>query len=158
MSTAIIRVVLDYEDEDVIRDVAIPVESDLEELHHLILQAFQLREGELGAFYQTGPNWEMGEEIPLVNMNSKDDCMRDFTVGDFFHQPGDRLLYIYDFLSMWTFFCELKEYSGRFEASEKKVVSQSGTRPQEAPPKIMTSQSSFDQYDDLLDFGDEKRN
>lgn len=164
MSTSrniVIRVVLDHNEADVIRDLSVNVHIHLPTLHKAILRAFTLEEGELAAFYRTNSQWDQGEEIPLMSMDDTVPDMAHYKVEDLLSQPGDRLLYLYDFLNLWTFFCEVKESKEQESDAAVKLIGMQGERPEQAPPKIMVQQDpdeDIDQLENLLHLGAEKHN
>lgn len=156
----IIRVVMDTED-DVIRDVLIDPRQSLRELHELILKGFELAEGEMASFFLSDQEWNQGEEISLIDFDAPlPDArfMQDVTIADVLSETGDRLIYVYDMLNLWTFFLEV--LSTDEKSSEDKIVAITGTRPDEAPLKNMesigddmdmfndTSMESLDDMDD----------
>lgn len=164
MSTArniVLRVVLDHNEADVVRDLSVAAHIHMPTLHKAILKAFTLEEGELAAFYRTNSQWDQGEEIPLLSMDDKVPDMAHYKVEELLSQPGDRLLYVYDFLNLWTFFCEVKESRELESETAVKLIGMQGERPEQAPPKIMVKNDPLDEpgdLEDLLRFGAEKHN
>lgn len=129
-----IRVVLDWEEEDVLRDLVIPGNMPLDELHLAILQSFQLSPGEMASFYHSNEDWEQGEEMPLMAFDERQASMKDYQVQHVLGENGDRLLYVYDFLEMWTFFIECLS-ADEPEIEGAKVILIQGKRPEEAPER-----------------------
>ena len=103
-----IRVILDV-DEDVFRDIEVDETLNLEELHFTIAKSFGFKGQEMAAFYGTDDNWEQGEEIPLFDMSEDGSAlsMQKISIKDILRVEGNKLIYVYDFFSMWTFFIEL---------------------------------------------------
>jgi len=131
-----LRIILDWEKEDVYRDILVPAKFNLEHLHLGIVRSFQLDEGEMASFYQTDSNWNQGVEIPLMAFDPAQPSMTDYAVSEFFLDKGDKLLYIYDFLNMWTFYIEQIEESDE-DLDQIKLALKHGERPAEAPVKNM---------------------
>tara|TARA_Y100001934_G_C12196071_1_gene698851 strand:- start:459 stop:944 length:486 start_codon:yes stop_codon:yes gene_type:complete len=151
-----IRVVLDWEEEDVLRDLLVPADLNLDQLHLAILQSFQLSPGEMASFYHSNEDWEQGHEIPLMPFDERQTSMKDLQVQHVLGEEGDRLLYVYDFLEMWTFFLEVLSAEGP-ETERSKVVLIQGMRPEEAPkrPEAQGSNDLFGDLDlDLDEFND----
>ncbi len=150
-----LRIILDWEEEDVYRDILVPAKFNLEHLHLGIVRSFQLDEGEMASFYQTDANWNQGVEIPLMAFDPAQASMTDYSVSEFFLNKGDKLLYIYDFLNMWTFYIELIEESTE-DLDQIKLALKHGERPAEAPVKNMRAseegEESFPE-DEEEDFG-----
>lgn len=132
-----LRVILDTE-EDIFRDIDIPADADLSTLHTAILNAFDIEDGEMASFYHTDENWAQGEEIPMVDMGGHPDAaaMHQVHVEDLLVKNGDRLLYVYDYLNMWTFFVEFIQVFVAEEGKDYPSVSLTyGNAPAEAPTK-----------------------
>jgi hypothetical protein len=103
------RVILDTEN-DVFRDIEFLGENTFAQLHKAILSAFNFSEGEMASFYLSDENWEKGAEIPLMDMGEWQLSMETTRVTEFIANPGDRVLYVYDFMRMWIFYVELMEH------------------------------------------------
>jgi len=155
-----IRVILDTE-EDVIRDLAIHDNATLEELHKTIVNAFGFDGSEMASFYMTDNQWIQGEEIPLFDMSDANDTvvMQNFFIKDILKFEQDKLIYVYDFFSMWSFFVELISISEDTEKSElPKLLIAVGTVPKIAPEKqfksekLEASDEEFGEFEDLDDF------
>jgi len=105
------RVILDAK-EDVFRDIEINSENTLEEFHNSITQAFGFEGNEMASFYVSNEQWEQGEEIALFDLSEGMDSIRimnETSLDDVTHKEQPRLIYVYDFLSMWTFLVELAD-------------------------------------------------
>jgi hypothetical protein len=149
-----IRVILDAE-ADVFRDLEVAATANLEELHSAIAQSFQLTPGEMAAFYVSDEEWEQGLEIPLEDFGTGA-CMKDTTVESVLQEPNDRLIFVYDFLAMWTFFVELV----RIKPLEEGVVyprevMRFGERPDAAPEKDFGGDEKGDLFADAFESDDE---
>ena len=111
------RVVLDTV-EDVFRDIEILKTNSLEDLHNVITQSFGFDGTEMASFYVSDDEWSQGEEIVLFDMSegvSKVRMMNETTIEDVFSQSNTKMIYVYDFLSMWTFYVELADISEQAE-------------------------------------------
>ena len=154
-----IRVILDTK-EDVIRDIAVDSETTLEDLHNVITNAFGFDGTEMASFYLTDDSWNQGEEIPLFNMSESNDAisMQNFFIKDVLHEDKKKLIYVYDFFSMWSFFVELitiAENTNQFELPN--LLISVGTVPSEAPEKQFVSEEdpdAADNYNTLENFDD----
>lgn len=105
------RVILDAE-EDVFRDLEIMADNTLEDLHNVILQSFGFDGTEMASFYISDNEWNQGEEIPQFDMTEDMDSgrlMSDTSLESILSESQTKLLYVYDFLTMWTFMVELAE-------------------------------------------------
>ncbi len=132
------RIILDTE-EDVFRDIEIEQDATLEQFHNVINQSFGFDGMEMASFYISDPKWNQGEEISLFDMNDGNQpvrLMNETTLIDVVHEASPRLLYVYDFLSMWTFMVELAEIVEYENGREyPNVMYIHGQLPDAAPEK-----------------------
>ena len=150
------RVILDVE-EDVFRDIVVSESINLEELHFTIAKSFGFKGLEMASFYRTDNAWEQGEEIPLFDMSEDGSApsMQNCLMSEIFKLKGDKLIYVYDFMAMWTFFVELSEISNSTEKELPMIALSFGNAPDEAPEKEFTSESLEEDDDDIDIFNDE---
>ncbi len=152
-----IRVVLDVK-EDVIRTIAIEGTKTLEELHQTITNVFGFNGQQMASFYRTDDDWNQGEEIPLVNMDDTPGAlaMSTTTIEQNIEDPGEKLIYVYDFLEMWTFFVELVEVTETSEENLPKLILSIGEVPETAPNKEFKAEKGFedDAGDDEFGFNE----
>lgn len=148
------RIILDTE-EDVFRDIEIEQEATLEQFHNVITQSFGFDGTEMASFYISDDEWNQGEEISLFDMNEGDQpvrLMQETRLIDVVHEASPKLIYIYDFLSMWTFLVELAEIAEYENGREyPNVMFVHGQLPDHAPDKEFKA-------DDDLDFNDDDEN
>lgn len=150
-----IRVVLDV-NQDVIRTIAIEGSKTLEDLHNTILKTFGFNGQQMASFYRTDDDWNQGEEIPLISMDESPNAlsMTTTTIDQNIEDVGEKLIYVYDFLNMWTFFVELIEVSETIDGELPKLILSIGEVPEQAPEKEF--KATQDQNDDpygLDEFG-----
>ncbi|MFA7445033.1 MAG: hypothetical protein WCY89_03740 [Flavobacteriaceae bacterium] len=103
------RVILDTE-EDIFRDIAILDTDTLEDLHNTISNAFGFDGSEMASFYTCDDKWNQQDEIPLFDtgdIEGEQSTMQDFALKDILDQDQTKIIYVYDFLNMFTFFVEL---------------------------------------------------
>lgn len=149
------RCVLDIE-EDVIRDIKIDASLSLQDLHKAIKNAFRFSSNEMAAFYHTNEKWEQGEEIPLVDMSDAGESseMKDYRLSAVFGDAKDKLLYVYDFFNLWTFYIELEEIDDTTDTrTSVQMLFSKGELPHEAPDKQFESEGK--ENDLLKDFESE---
>jgi hypothetical protein len=152
------RIILDAK-EDVFRDIEIEAEATLEDLHNSITQAFGFEGQEMASFYVSNEGWEQGEEIALFDLSEGMDSIRVMNktlIDDVTNREQTRLLYVYDFLSMWTFLVELADIA---EADSSQtypnLMFSHGEIPDEAPDKEFKAEGTDENEDFYDDFDKE---
>ncbi len=148
-------------DEDVLRDVEITLNDNLETFHNLIINAFGLDLGEMSSFYISNSEWEQGLEISLFDMNDNEEPtlnMSETTLENLIEDEQLRLIFVYDFMSLWTFLIELVEVSEPVSGvAYPHVIFSHGQLPEQAPEKSFESEGeSMDFFDDAEDYSDEE--
>ncbi len=132
-----LRVILDTE-QDVIREIAILQDNSLEDLHNAITNAFGFDGSEMASFFTTDDQWNQGEEIPLFDMSENGDAltMQHILLSEIIDRDKSKLIYVYDFFSMWSFFVELVDILEGYKESELPLLLLSlGNVPEKAPEK-----------------------
>ena len=137
-----LRIILDVK-EDVLRDIEIEDTATFEDLHHAITQAFGFLGNEMASFYLSNENWEQGEELPLEAMDISQVSFQDKELNTIISATQHQLIYVYDFLNLWTFFVELMEVGELVVGTiYPNLIHAQGDVPEEAPEKIFESQNS----------------
>ncbi len=88
---------------DVIRDFEIEATATLEELHDAVSQSFGFAGNEMASFYRSDENWTQGDELPLVDMGVGEKTFNEKSLNKVLSNDENRLIYVYDFLNLWTF-------------------------------------------------------
>ncbi len=141
-----LRLILDTK-EDVIREIAIKQNDSLEDMHNAIVNAFDFDGTEMASFFMTDDNWNQGAEIPLFDMSENGDAvtMQHFVISDVIDNEKTKLIYVYDFLLMWSFFIELVDIiEDRNQYELPALLFTLGTIPAEAPEKEFVSEPTND--------------
>jgi len=137
-----LRIILDVK-EDVLRDIEIEDSATFEDLHHAITQAFGFLGNEMASFYLSNENWEQGEELPIEAMDISQESFQDKELNTIISATQHQLIYVYDFLNLWTFFVELMEVGELLVGTiYPNLIHAQGDVPEEAPEKIFESQNS----------------
>src|SRR5690606_10754577 len=149
------RVILDTE-EDIFRDIEIEAGANLEELHDAITQSFGFDGSEMASFYTTNEFWEEEDEISLFDVGDVPGevrVMSETIIGELVIEDDPRLIYVYDFLNMWTFMVELGQIVEREEGKTyPNLMFAQGQVPDTAPEKEFTSEEiEGDDFDDIFD-------
>ena len=90
MSKAIkLRVLIDYVEDDVFRDIEIMSMHTFETLHKSIQDAFQFDNQHMASFYMSTDNWEKGQEVTLMDMaEAGTPIMSETMLEDYLDAPG----------------------------------------------------------------------
>lgn len=157
------RVILDAE-EDVFRDIELLEESTLEDFHNSIINAFGFDGNEMASFYISDEDWNQGEEISQFDISDGEESIRlmnETTLDSVVSESETRLIYVYDFLNLWTFLIELAEIAEVEEGRDyPNLMFVHGQIPLEAPDKEFVAEENefgddfnsdldVDDYDDL---------
>lgn len=155
------RVILDNDTEDdVFRDLEIRESDTLEDLHNAITQSFGFDGNEMASFYISDDEWNQGEEISLFDMSdglNPVKLMSKTVLSETVHEAQTKLIYVYDFLSMWTFYVELAEIVEETEGTDyPNLMFVHGQIPDEAPQKSFEAEDfdDYNEFDDDLDVDD----
>ncbi len=151
-----IRIILDVK-EDVIRTIAIDSSNTLEGLHNTISNVFGFNGQQMASFYRSDDDWSQGEEIPLMNMDDSPGAlsMAITTIEQNIEDEGEKLIYVYDFLEMWTFFVELIEVLETSEDKLPKLILTIGDVPEKSPEKKIKSNKKDGSEEDSYGLDDE---
>lgn len=155
------RVILDNDtEEDVFRDLEIRESDSLEDLHNIITQSFGFDGTEMASFYISDDQWNQGEEISLFDLSDDGSArlMNETKLNDVVHEAQPKLIYIYDFLSMWTFYVELAEIVEEAESTDyPNLMYVHGQIPDTAPERSFEAERDddvFNEFEDDLDVND----
>ncbi|WP_066220681.1 IS1096 element passenger TnpR family protein [Formosa haliotis] len=157
------RVILDNDtEEDVFRDLEIRRTDTLEDLHNSITQAFGFDGAEMASFYLSDDQWNQGEEFSLFDLSDGLDAvslMNETALDGILSEQQTKLIYVYDFFNMWTFFVELAEIVDEVEGVDyPNLMFVHGQIPDDAPEKTFEADDDdfddFDEFDDDLDLED----
>ncbi|WP_336066084.1 IS1096 element passenger TnpR family protein [Mesoflavibacter sp. CH_XMU1404-2] len=155
------RAILDNDtEEDIFRDFEIRESDTMEDLHNVITQSFGFDGTEMASFYVSDDDWDQGEEISLFDMSdglNEVKLMNETSISDIVHEAQTKLIYVYDFLSMWTFFVELAEIVEEAQGTDyPNLMYVQGQVPTEAPEKVFEAENDddFNEFDDDYDIDD----
>ncbi|AZQ44591.1 IS1096 element passenger TnpR family protein [Nonlabens ponticola] len=155
-----LRAILDAT-QDVFRDIEIEETASLEDLHNVIMQSFQLQGDEMASFYASDDEWNQGEEYCLFDMSdglSPVKKMCDTPLSDAMSKSKTKMIYVYDFLNMWTFLIELADVAGAVDGTAyPQVIFAIGELPDSPPDKEFEADPRFhDDEDNDDEYGDDE--
>lgn len=152
------RVILDAE-EDVFRDIAILKDDTLEDLHNAIFNSFGFDGMEVASFYTCDETWNQEDEISLFDTSDfpgEQKIMSDYQLSDILDQQNTKILYVYDFINMWTFLVELAAVEDQLVGNlYPETIFSHGEMPDEAMEKNFESDNADDYNDEFEDGLDE---
>ncbi|QHI38960.1 hypothetical protein IMCC3317_43600 [Kordia antarctica] len=156
------RVILDAK-EDVFRDIEIQEDATFEDFHNAIIQAFGFDGMEMASFYVSDDEWNQGEEISQFDMSEGHDSillMNETKLDSIFSEAQLKMIYVYDFMNMWTLLVELAEIADPLTGQiYPNLLFSHGVLPDSAPDKQFEADQDedpygFDEHDDDLDVND----
>ncbi len=155
------RVIFDNDtDQDVLRDLEIRETDTMEDLHNAIAQSFGFDGLEMASFYISDDNWNQGEEISMFDVGEGEEQVRlmsETIINDVVFEMQTKLIYVYDFLSMWTFLVELAEIvDENLSTDYPNLMFVHGQLPDEAPEKSFEAEDfeDYNEFEDDLDTDD----
>ncbi|MGC6525958.1 MAG: IS1096 element passenger TnpR family protein [Flavobacteriaceae bacterium] len=153
------RAILDHDSkEDIFRDIEIRKTDTFEDLFNVLTQSFGFDGSEMASFYVSDDQWQQGQEIALFDMGENEDIrlMNETIIEDVIDEDQTKLIFVYDFLNMWTFLVELGEIVDEAQGTDyPNLMFVCGQVPSEAPEKqFEADQSSFEDEDEDYRFDD----
>jgi|AntAceMinimDraft_17_1070374.scaffolds.fasta_scaffold02220_7 hypothetical protein len=126
------------------RDIEIGSEQTFKELHKAIQKVVNFNSKEIASFNIYDNKWNKTSEITLIDMSYKKGIkkknknlyiMSQAKIGNFINSNSykQRIIYIYDFINLWTFYIKLLE-----------IVS---PEPNAIYPRCVTSKGKFIQQE-----------
>ncbi len=156
------RVILDAE-EDIFRDIAILAEDTLEDLHNAIFNSFGFDGMEVASFYTCDETWNQEDEISMFDTGDvpgEQKIMSDYVLSDILDEENTKIIYVYDFINMWTFLVELAAIEEQVIGNTyPETIFSHGEMPDEALEKNFEAEDSMhndisDEFEDDLDEDD----
>jgi Plasmid pRiA4b ORF-3-like protein len=154
------RVILDSE-EDIFRDIAILEDDTLEDFHNAIFNSFGFDGLEVASFYTCDDTWNQEDEIPMFDSGDtlgEMKIMSDYQLSDILDQENTKIIYVYDFINMWTFLVELAAVEEISAGSlYPETIFSHGEMPLESGEKMFEAdleQENYNEYEDDLDEDD----
>ena len=152
------RVILDAE-EDIFRDIAILSDDTLEDLHNAIFNSFGFDGMEVASFYTCDDTWNQEDEIPMFDSGDvpgEQKTMSDYQLEDLLDKQNTKIIYVYDFINMWTFLVELAAIEDQIPGnSYPETIFSHGEMPDEAIEKNFEADMHDDIYGEFEDDLDE---
>lgn len=112
---AVYRFKVSFEDyDDTYRVIEIKSSQTFLDFHKAILDSIGFDQKQMASFYMSNDTWKKEQEITLEDMSDDDDetsipipTMKDSRLSMFINDPHQKIVYVYDFMAMWTLLIEL---------------------------------------------------
>ena len=113
----------------------------------------------MASFYISNDTWDQGEEISLFDLSEDASArlMNETTLDSVVHEVQTKLIYVYDFLSLWTFYVELAEIVDETEGNDyPNLMFVQGQVPDTAPEKLFEADEDedYNEFEDGIDVDD----
>tara|TARA_B100000780_G_scaffold64049_1_gene41793 strand:- start:4895 stop:5368 length:474 start_codon:yes stop_codon:yes gene_type:complete len=142
-----LRIILDTK-EDVLRDIEIKYVNNFEDLHFAIIKAFEFEGNEMASFYLSDSEWKQGEELTFESFG-QEKVMKDHVLNTIINEVQKNFIYVYDFLSLWTFFVEVVETNNENNSIDyPQTIFSIGDMPKKAPEKLFIEDTNDEYLED----------
>lgn len=160
--------ILSDEVDNFVRIITIDSEAKFLDLHNAILDSVNYEKNQMTSFYICDDNWEKGQEVTLVEMDSSSEydnlVMEDTVLEDLLVDENQKLLYVFDMMSDRVFFMELTEIIPLKNQKKAVCISAEGDAPQQimedetvsVAPKIAIDENFYGDEEFELDELDEE--
>lgn len=95
------------------REIEIDSEASFLQLRNIILDSVGFSKDELDSFFLCDDDWQKEEEITLEDMGSASDqdvwLMENTPLNEMIEDEGQKLIFVFDYLTERSFFMEMKE-------------------------------------------------
>ncbi|MDR2388238.1 MAG: plasmid pRiA4b ORF-3 family protein [Tannerellaceae bacterium] len=159
--------ILSDETDDFVREIEINTEASFLELHDAIVRSVGYDEEQMASFFICDEDWNKKIEITLVDMNSPSEediyLMEDTRLEELMEDEGQKLLYVFDYMTERAFFIELREIVPGKTLQQPVCRRSEGMPPpqsinfEEIEAKIhpvpSLGESFYGDLDDLLEYG-----
>lgn len=146
------------------REIEIDSENTFLQLRNAILESVNYTKDELDSFFLCNDEWEREEEITLEDMGTSASdkdlwLMENTPLNELLEDEGQKLSFVYDYLTERSFFMELKEMIPSRSLVEPICTMKRGTPPPqvvdmaEFENQIDANAAQTASIDELVDFG-----
>ncbi len=95
------------------REIKIDADATFLDLKNAICNSVSYDKNQMSSFFMCDRNWEKEKEITYEDMGSDSDqdvwLMEDTVLSDLIEDEGQKLLYVFDYMTDRAFFIEMKE-------------------------------------------------
>lgn len=123
------------EDPDFVREILIDADSTFLDLHDAVMDSVAYDKGGMSSFFITTRDWEKAQEITREDMGADPDqevyLMEETPLTDFIEDPGQRLLFTFDYFGDRSFFMELKKAEAGKHIAAAQISMSRGRAPEQ---------------------------
>ena len=152
------RIVSD-EVDDLRREINIDADATFLDFKNAICDSVKYDKNQMCSFFLCDDNWEKGKEITLEDMDADSDqevYLMDETVLSDYIDDGQRLIFVFDYMTDRCFFIEMKKSIAGENLKDPICVASRGAAPAqimdfdefETKAAVNTSVSSGDDFDE----------
>ncbi|MCM1028460.1 MAG: hypothetical protein NC342_02270 [Pseudoflavonifractor sp.] len=145
------------------REISIDSDSSFLQLRNAICDSVGYDKGQMNSFFLCDNNWEKQSEITLEDMGTEPDedvfLMDETPLINLIEEEGQRLIFMFDYMTERSFFMELKKIEPLKSLSDPVCTIALGTPPPQFVDlnifeQQIDAKNAQDEIDDL-DLGDE---
>lgn len=124
-------------------EISIDADDTFLSLRNAILEAVGYSKDQMDSFIICDEDWQREKEVTLTDMGSDSDediwLMEDTRLSDLIEDEGQRLMFVFDYLTNRAFFMEMKEL-----IPSKTLADPLCSRKEGRPPKQTVDMDEFD--------------
>jgi hypothetical protein len=124
---------LSDEVDDFSREIAISSEASFLDLHNVILESVGYAPDQMTSFFLCNDDWEKDTEVTLIEMDSSPEVdswiMESTKLSELVEDEGQKLLYVFDYLTERSFFMEAFQFVPGKDLSKAKILFAEGEAP-----------------------------
>lgn len=117
------------------REICIDSDASFLELHDAILDSVGFSKDQMTSFFICDDDWEKKTEITLMDMGKDSDedtwIMASTKISDLIEDEGQRLVFVFDYMTDRMFFMELKEIEPGKDLETPVCTRKEGNPPQQ---------------------------
>ncbi len=124
-------------------EISIDADDTFLRLRNIILDSVGYSSDQMDSFIICDEDWQKEKEVTLADMGSDSDediwLMEDTRLSDLIEDEGQRLMFVFDYMTNRAFFMEMKEL-----IPSKNLIDPVCSRKEGRPPKQTVDMDEFD--------------
>lgn len=141
------------------REIEIDSEATFLQLRNAILESVDYSKDELDSFFLCDDEWQKEEEITLEDMDTSSDkdtwLMETTHLDEMIEDEGQKLLFVFDYMTDRCFFMEMKEAIPGRSLAEPICTLKKGKAPKQQVDMAEFEKALDDKLSKDLDFSDD---